>query len=228
MKQSLLNEKIKSKNKIVKFDYDLYIKAVEAICSDIIKNYDIKNEKIGILGMARGGLPLLVSVSHGIGIREVSSIQLQMSNSDNCHDYGEVRIINECINDNIEKFILLEDIIYKGKTTNAAIEILKNRNVYILESNHDVDLLNNGPYPFNLRQRILGDKGHLSNYDCAKYLSEFIGDNTKCIVLAHLSEENNTKELAYNTLKERLNENDQKVDKIIVAAQNEETEMIEI
>lgn len=132
MKQSLLNEKIKSKNKIVKFDYDLYIKAVEVICSDIIKNYDIKNEKIGILGMARGGLPLLVSVSHGIGIREVSSIQLQMSNSDNCHDYGEVRIINECINDNIEKFILLEDIIYKGKTTNAAIEILKNRKKEIL------------------------------------------------------------------------------------------------
>ena len=107
-------------------------------------------------------------------------------------------------------------------------EILKNRNVYILESNHDVDLLNNGPYPFNLRQRILGDKGHLSNYDCAKYLAEFIGNNTKYIILAHLSEENNTKELAYNTLKERLNENYQKVDKIIIAAQNEETEMIEI
>jgi phosphoribosyl 1,2-cyclic phosphodiesterase len=115
-----------------------------------------------------------------------------------------------------------------GYINHKYFEILKNRNVYILESNHDVDLLNNGPYPFNLRQRILGDKGHLSNYDCAKYLSEFIGDNTKCIVLAHLSEENNTKELAYNTLKERLNENDQKVDKIIVAAQNEETEMIEI
>ena len=127
MKQSLLNEKIESKNKIVKFDYDLYIKAVKVICNDIIKNYDIKNEKIGILGMARGALPLLVSVSHGIGIREISTIQLQMSNSDKCHDYGEVKIINECINDKIDKYIVLEDIIYKGKTTNATIEILKNK-----------------------------------------------------------------------------------------------------
>ena len=55
-------------------------------------------------------------------------------------------------------------------------------------------MLNNGPYPFKLRQRILSDKGHLSNYDSAKYLSTFVGNNTKYILLAHLSEENNTKD----------------------------------
>ena len=69
-----------------------------------------------------------------------------------------------------------------------------------MESNHDIEMLNNGSYPFNLRQRILSDKGHLSNYDSAKYLSSFIGNNTKCIILAHLSEDNNTEELAYNHL----------------------------
>ena len=53
-------------------------------------------------------------------------------------------------------------------------EILKNRNVYILESNHDIEMLTNGKYPFELRQRILSDKGHISNYDSAKYLSKFI------------------------------------------------------
>ena len=132
MKYSLLNEKIKSKNKVVKFDYNLYIKAVEAICDDIIKNYNIKDNKVGILGMAKGGLPLLVSVSHGIGIREISSIQLQMSNSDKCHDYGEVRVLNQCINKDVDKFILLEDIIYKGKTTNATIDILKKQKKKIL------------------------------------------------------------------------------------------------
>ena len=71
-------------------------------------------------------------------------------------------------------------------------DLLKNRNAYVFESNHDVEMLTNGRYPFELRQRILSDKGHLSNYDSAKYLASFIGDNTKYIILAHLSEENNT------------------------------------
>ena len=115
-----------------------------------------------------------------------------------------------------------------GYINSRYFELLKNRDIYIMESNHDIEMLNNGPYPFALRQRILGDKGHLSNYDSSKYLSEFIGNNTKCIVLAHLSQENNTKELAYNTLMERLNSNNQKVDKVIIATQNEETELVEI
>lgn len=125
---SLLNCKLESKNKEVKFDYEKYWAAVEAICTDIKDKFDIENNRIGILGMARGALPLLVSVSHKIGIREISVIQMQMSNSDNMHDYGSVRILNEMISDKYDKFILLEDIIYKGKTTDAAIELLKSRN----------------------------------------------------------------------------------------------------
>ena len=97
-----------------------------------------------------------------------------------------------------------------------------------MESNHDIEMLNNGSYPFNLRQRILSDKGHLSNYDSAKYLSSFIGDNTKCIMLAHLSEDNNTEELAYETLDNRLKKENIHVDKIIIAKQNKETEFISI
>ena len=89
-------------------------------------------------------------------------------------------------------------------------------------------MLNNGKYPFELRQRILSDKGHLSNYDSAKYLSTFIGNNTKYILLAHLSEENNTQELAYDTLNERLNKENIHVDNIIIAKQNQETELINI
>lgn len=113
-----------------------------------------------------------------------------------------------------------------GYINHKYFPILKNREVYILESNHDIEMLNQGPYSFQLRQRILGDKGHLSNYDCSRYLSNFIGDKTKCIVLAHLSEENNTKELAYDTLKERLNNQQLEVEKIIIAMQDEETEEI--
>lgn len=107
-------------------------------------------------------------------------------------------------------------------------EILKNKDLYIFESNHDIEMLNNSKYPFHLRKRILSDKGHLSNYDSAKYLADFIGENTKYILLAHLSEENNTYELAYETLLARLNVCGKHVDNIIIAEQNRETELIEL
>lgn len=115
-----------------------------------------------------------------------------------------------------------------GYINRKYFDLLSNRNLYIIESNHDVEMLNNGKYPFELRQRILSDKGHLSNYDSAKYLAKFIGDKTKYILLAHLSEENNTEELAYKTLTDRLNKENEQVDNIIIATQNKETELIKL
>ena len=129
---NLLNKQLDSVDGKAKLDYKDYWNAVEIICNDIKSKYDYVNEKIGIIGMARGALPLLVSVSHMLGIREISTIQFQMSNSDNMHDYGEVRIINEMISNNYDKFILLEDIVYKGKTTNAAVDLLKKRNKNVI------------------------------------------------------------------------------------------------
>ncbi len=122
----LLNERLKSKNGVVKFTYDKYWDAINAICEDIkekIKTGEYKD--IALVGMARGALPMLVSVSHEIGVRKVSMIQLQMSNSDNPHDYGKVKLINKFIDKDVKKCILLEDIIYKGQTTGEAIKILK-------------------------------------------------------------------------------------------------------
>lgn len=105
-------------------------------------------------------------------------------------------------------------------------EVLSNHSLYIFESNHDIEMLNNGSYPFLLRKRILSDKGHLSNYDSAKYLARFIGKDTKTIILSHLSEENNTEELALNTLKERLKKEKIEFNNIIIAKQNKPTELI--
>ena len=106
--------------------------------------------------------------------------------------------------------------------------VLKNRNVYIMESNHDIEMLLNGRYPYHLKQRVLSDRGHLSNIDSAHYLKEFIGKDTKKIFLAHLSEENNTYEKAINTLKGVLEEHDIKFDDIEIAEQNEKTELINL
>ena len=115
-----------------------------------------------------------------------------------------------------------------GYINKKYFDILSNRDMYIMESNHDVEMLSNSSYPFRVRQRILGDKGHLSNYDSSRYLSSFVGLNTKCIILAHLSEENNTETLAYNTLRNRLNNSSKDVEKIIIAKQDSETELIDV
>lgn len=108
-------------------------------------------------------------------------------------------------------------------------KLLKNKNIYVFESNHDVDMLmNNEKYPYHIKQRILGDKGHLSNKDSAYYLKKFIGENTKYIILAHLSEHNNTDELALESLNKTINEDLRKNKKILIAHQNEQTELIEV
>ena len=88
-------------------------------------------------------------------------------------------------------------------------------------------MLMNGPYPYVLKQRILSDKGHLSNHTAASYLKDIIGNNTKYIVLAHLSEHNNTVELAYEATNEILKENHLEKN-LIVAKPNESLEMIEV
>lgn len=105
-------------------------------------------------------------------------------------------------------------------------DVLKNRSVYIMESNHDIEMLLKGRYPYQLRRRVLSDRGHLSNIDSAHYLKDFIGPDTKKIILAHLSEENNTKEVALTTLLGVLEEYNIKVPSIITASQNEKTELM--
>lgn len=129
------------------------------------------------------------------------------------------------VNNNNKSVVYITDTGYINK---KYYDILTNKSIYIFESNHDVEMLNNGRYPFEIRQRILSDKGHLSNYDSAKYLSKFIGKDTKNIILAHLSEENNTEELALKTLEDRLIKDQIYFKNIIIAKQNEKTELINI
>ena len=92
-----------------------------------------------------------------------------------------------------------------------------------MESNHDIKMLQDGKYPYHLKQRVLSDTGHLSNEMCSKYLKEYIGKDTKKIILIHLSHENNTEEKALNTLKENIEFND-----IIISKQDDNTELVEI
>lgn len=99
------------------------------------------------------------------------------------------------------------------------------KNIYIIESNHDEVMLMDGIYPRFLKERVISDRGHLSNKTTAGYLKKITTDNTKYVVLAHLSENNNTKELAYNETYEVIKD---KNIKLLIAEQDFESELIEV
>lgn len=115
-----------------------------------------------------------------------------------------------------------------GYINQKYFKILSNNNLYVLESNHDIKMLMDGPYPYYLKQRVQGDKGHLSNKQASDYLCKFIGDNTRKIVFAHISEHNNSYEKVIETFNEELSKNNMKFDDVLIAKQNEATEVIEV
>jgi len=105
---------------------------------------------------------------------------------------------------------------------------LTNKSMYIFESNHNVEMLMHGRYPKWLKRRVGSDVGHLSNEASSYYLTKIIGPHTKYIILAHLSEENNTPEIALETIRNHFTEQNINFDNIVAAKQNEQIEGIEI
>lgn len=93
-----------------------------------------------------------------------------------------------------------------GKYDDYIISKLTGSEILLLEANHDVNMLMVGGYPYYLKQRILGDRGHLSNENSAKLICKLFHDKLKYITLAHLSKENNYEELAYETVRVELNQ----------------------
>ncbi|MGN1315183.1 MAG: MBL fold metallo-hydrolase [Lachnospiraceae bacterium] len=91
-----------------------------------------------------------------------------------------------------------------GTYNDYTVESLKGMDVLFLEANHDVNMLQVGPYPYALKQRILGDKGHLSNERSGQLLGKLLHDKLQAVVLGHLSKENNLPELAYETVRVEL------------------------
>lgn len=81
------------------------------------------------------------------------------------------------------------------------VDCLKNSDVLLVEANHDVNMLQVGPYPYHLKQRILGTRGHLSNTNSGQMIGRILNDHMKGICLGHLSHENNLPELAYETVR---------------------------
>lgn len=112
-----------------------------------------------------------------------------------------------------------------GYINRKFLQRMRNKDIYILESNHDEVMLMDGPYPRYLKERVISDRGHLSNKTASKYLQNTIGNKTKYIVLAHISEKNNTEELAYQETKNIIPNEDIE---LLIAKQEEETKFIEV
>jgi len=129
------------------------------------------------------------------------------------------------LNSNDKSIVYITDTGYINKKNHSK---LIDKTVYIMESNHDIEMLMNGNRPYHIKQRILGDRGHLSNKLSSEYLSNFIGDNTKKIVLIHLSEDNNNSDIALKTLKSTFNEKNIEFDDIIISSQKERTELVNV
>lgn len=81
---------------------------------------------------------------------------------------------------------------------------ISNADYIVIECNHDPGMLMKTSRPFHTKQRIMSTEGHLSNAECSRVLSKIIGDKTKDIILAHISKEGNTTELARNSVLEGL------------------------
>lgn len=126
------------------------------------------------------------------------------------------------IETNEDSMVLITDT---GYINERNIVYLKNKKYYLIESNHNVEMLRNGRYPIKTQQRILSPTGHLSNEYSAAYMTKMLGTDTKKIVLCHISEENNNEEIALETYKKIFKENDIKFKNIECAKQREVMEI---
>lgn len=105
------------------------------------------------------------------------------------------------INSRNKKISVVTDTGYIGE---EMIYNMKGSNLILLESNHDVELLKLGSYPYYLKERVLSMRGHLSNEDAGRALSKLLKGEDEIVLLGHLSLENNMPLLAYETVKEKL------------------------
>ncbi len=93
-----------------------------------------------------------------------------------------------------------------GRVTQTMLSALEKASIVLLESNHDIEMLKNGCYPYRLKKRILSSRGHLSNNDAGCASIELCKRGVRNIILGHISKENNHKKLAFDTVTQALAE----------------------
>jgi phosphoribosyl 1,2-cyclic phosphodiesterase len=115
-----------------------------------------------------------------------------------------------------------------GFASKLVKERMKESDILIIEANHDMEMLKNGPYPWFLKQRLIGQQGHLSNESMGELVEEIIHEATRYLILAHLSTVNNRPELARREALKAASQAGANQLKILVSSQNEISELIQI
>ena len=124
---------------------------------------------------------------------EVEDLQIEHFNTS--HD--AVDSVGFCVQSRKSRIGISTDT---GYLTAPARRSLDGSDLLVFEANHDLQMLRQGSYPWALKQRILSDRGHLSNIAAGHCLASLVSGKTKGVILAHLSKENNCPELAYSTV----------------------------
>lgn len=114
---------------------------------------------------------------------------------------------------NDKKITIATDI---GHINDYLFSKMENSNLLLIESNHDVEMLKHGRYPYFLKQRVISDVGHLSNEHCSDTICSLVQKGLNKVILGHLSHENNFPELAYETLISKFKQNEISFDNLYI------------
>ena len=139
--------------------------------------------------------------------------------------HDAIEPVQYCISVGRKRAAIATDI---GFASTLVTERIKDVDILVIESNYDTDMLKKGSYPWQLKQRIMGKTGHLSNRNASELIFNLTKSCTTKVVLAHLSEENNLPELAEQTVRELFEKFERPIGCLITASQHEPTEVIEI
>ncbi len=215
---SLINKKLKDLNYIfITHTHSDHISALK----NILKNsnaYLCISQKMFYLLDDLKDFDRLIIFEDEISLGDVVIKSLKSS-----HDAEDSR--NYVIEANGKKISYITDT---GYVKERQFKYFYDSDVILMESNHDIELLDKGPYPAWLKARVRSDEGHLSNNQAGFYLSKLIGPNTKCVKLIHLSDKNNDPEVALNTVYNILNDYEVEFNNITYAEQDDISEVIEV
>ncbi|MFC1541812.1 MBL fold metallo-hydrolase [Candidatus Latescibacterota bacterium] len=161
-------------------------------------------------------IPIESGITFNIGSMEIHPFNIS-------HDAEDP--VQYCILAGKKKISVVTDI---GFMSTLVTERIKNSDLLVIEANHDVEMLLTGSYPWQLKQRVKGRTGHLSNRNAAETIFNISKNGLPKIILAHLSEENNRADVAERAVRELFEKHDRKLGFLMTASQTEPTPIIAI
>lgn len=186
---------------LITHEHSDHIKGIAVLC----KKYDIpiyatnktKKEMIRIIGNEKISENAFIEIKTNKDIN-IKDVTVKAFNT--LHD--SVDPVGYTLKNGNRKIGFATDL---GNYNDYIIDNLSESQILFLEANHDIRMLQVGPYPYFLKQRILSDHGHLSNERSGQLLCELLHDNLKHVVLGHLSKENNYESLAFESIQCEIN-----------------------